>query len=492
MRKFLIFVIVVVLFLFGLYRWQTLRTARHPEKYTFATSPAIDPSNLKVLAALDDEFTQLVNSVVPSVVSITTTKRVQVQTMPDFWEQFFGERFRTMPREQIENSLGSGVIVSKEGHILTNNHVIDGVDEIQVFLSDGRRLPAHLIGSDKTTDLAVLKIEAKDLAPLPFGDSDKVQVGQHVVAVGNPFGFEETVTQGIISAKGRRSSDSGNEYLQTDAAINPGNSGGPLINLKGEIIGINAAIFSTQKSRTPGWQGVGFAIPSNFAKVTLETLLKKGRMPTGYLGVFVQDITPQLSAQLPVEEKGAVLVTDVAKNSPAEKAGLQRGDVLVGINAVPLSGPESLRRLIASLTVGEKATLEIYRNGERQQLTAKIAEQPKDFTGMITPQPTPEPSQAPAQTASTLFNGVSVVSIPEAHRAQLPPDISGVMVSDIASDSPAADVLQPGDIIEQVNRVPVQDLPHFSQVLAQFADAQKMLLLVCHDGHRTFVILSTE
>jgi len=495
MKKFLLFVLSVVLFLFALYQWKAAKVARTaPEKYTFASGPVIDTKNLKVLAALDSEFTQLVNSVVPSVVSITTSKRVQVQSEPDFFEQFFGGR--SIPREQIENSLGSGVIVSKEGHILTNDHVIDGVDEIQVGLADGRKFPAHLIGADVPSDLAVLKIDAKGLTPLPFGDSDHVQVGQHVVAVGNPFGFEETVTQGIISAKGRRSSDSGNEYLQTDAAINPGNSGGPLINLSGEIIGINSAIFSTQKSKTPAWQGVGFAIPANFAKAVFESLLKHGQMIHGYLGVVGQSLNSMVAAQLQLPDVQGVLINSVRPHSPAEKAGLQAGDVLLSINGTEVTNPETLRNMITAAGVGAELDLEILRNGARKMIEAHTSAPPanSELAGAATPSsPTIPSPTAPATPGSpTVFDGMSVVDIPDAHRAQLPADINGVMVAEIDPNSPVAQVLQPGDVIEEINRIAVPDPATFSKVISQIPPTQKILLLICREGRRSYVILSPE
>ncbi|MGC3989558.1 MAG: Do family serine endopeptidase [Chthoniobacteraceae bacterium] len=495
MKKFLFFVLSVVLFLFALYHWKAAKVARNaPEKYTFASSPVVDTKNLKVLAALDSEFTELVNSVVPSVVSITTSKRVQVQSAPDFFEQFFGGH--SIPREQIENSLGSGVVVSNEGHILTNNHVIDGVDEIQVGLADGRKFPARLIGADRQSDLAVLKIDAKGLTPLPFGDSDHVQVGQHVVAVGNPFGFEETVTQGIISAKGRRSSDSGNEYLQTDAAINPGNSGGPLINLSGEIIGINSAIFSTQKSKTPAWQGVGFAIPANFAKAVFESLLKHGQMIHGYLGVVAQSLNPMVAAQLQLPEVRGVLINNVRPHSPAEKAGLLAGDVLLSVNGTEVNNPETLRNMITAAGVDAELDMEILRNGAHRVLKAHTSAPPanSELSGSATPSPPTLPSPTtPNQPGSpTVFDGMRVTEIPEAHRAQLPADLSGVMVAEVDPNSPIAEVLQPGDVVEQINRIPVPDLDTFTKVIAQIPPAQKILLLICRDGQRSFVILSPE
>ena len=260
MRRFFLFVVLVIFCVAALYLWNERRPAerRVPEKFTPAEGGKIDPGDLKVLAAMEDEYTKLVDVVVPSVVSVTASRTVQLPYVVDPFELFFGRRSQRPPQMGEQKSLGSGVIVSKEGHILTNHHVIAQVDNVRVQLSNGKEYPARIIGSDEQTDIAVLKVDAPNLTPLPIGDSDLVKVGQRVIAVGNPFGLEETVTQGIISAKGRRAmDDSANEFFQTDAAINPGNSGGPLVNLRGEVIGINAAIFSTGNGATPGWQGVG-------------------------------------------------------------------------------------------------------------------------------------------------------------------------------------------------------------------------------------------
>ncbi|MDP9290910.1 MAG: trypsin-like peptidase domain-containing protein, partial [Verrucomicrobiota bacterium] len=285
MKRFFIFVVLIALLIVGITRWRATHPLVHrPEKYTPVQSAKIDPKDVKVLAAMDEEYTKVVDAVVPSVVSITTSRKVRVPNNPylvDPFEEFFGLRRRgprAAPRDGVQNSLGSGVIVSKEGHVITNYHVIANMDDVKVQLNDGRIESAQLIGSDEETDIAVLKVNARDLVPLSFGDSDQVKVGQLVFAVGNPFGLQETVTQGIISAKGRRATeDSSNEFFQTDTAINPGNSGGPLVNLRGEIIGINAAIYSSSTSQA-SWQGVGFAIPANTARRALESVLQHGRV----------------------------------------------------------------------------------------------------------------------------------------------------------------------------------------------------------------------
>src|SRR6059036_545427 len=297
-----------------------------PEKYTLASSPNVDPKQVASLEALNRERRALVGSVIPSVVAVKTSKKISVprERGLDLFEFFYGNQlqFRN-PNDQalVQNSLGSGVVVTNEGHIITNNHVVDQVDEIEVQLSDGRTKKARLVGADSQIDLAVLKIDDPGVKPLKLADSDTVQPGDFVLAIGNPFGFEETVTDGIISSKGRPGrSDYFGDLLQTNAAINPGNSGGPLINLRGEVIGINTAIAST----TGGSQGVGFAIPSNTVRTALESLLKQGRIIRGYLGIQARAAQP---GQRGTDTDG-VTVADVLAGSPAAQAGVQPGDVI--------------------------------------------------------------------------------------------------------------------------------------------------------------------
>src|SRR5216684_520125 len=298
--KFFAFVALLSLAISALYDYRlkhgglsTLQRST-PEKYTLATSPNVDPKQVASLDALNRERRALVSAVVPSVVAVKTSKKIAIQRQNELDPfGFFFRRPRNFrnPNEEalVENSLGSGVIVTEEGHIITNNHVVDQVDEIDVQLSDGRTKKARVVGADEQVDLAVLKIDNPGVKPLKLADSDTVQPGDFVLAIGNPFGFEETVTEGIISSKGRPNrSDFFGELLQTDAAINPGNSGGPLINLRGEVIGINTAIAST----TGGSQGVGFAIPSNTVRTALESLLKQGRIIRGYLGIQTRGLQP--------------------------------------------------------------------------------------------------------------------------------------------------------------------------------------------------------
>lgn len=372
MRRTLFLTLIAALAVFGLYRWQRLYSLAQDggsgaQSYTPAQGPRIDPKDVQVLIALDAEYTRLVAAVVPSVVSISSSRNVPVR---DPFELLFNRRM-TRPAQ----SLGSGVIVSKEGHVISNHHVVAGMEKIEVQLTDGRRLPAQLIGTDAGTDIAILKIEAPNLVPLPLGDSEAVRAGQIVFAVGNPFGFQETVTQGIISAKGRRAvADSGIEFLQTDTAVNQGNSGGPLLNVRGEIIGINSAIYST--SSESAWLGISFAVPSNVARRALESVLKSGRIVRGYLGVTMLGLTPEISRELGLQDTNGALVLEVLPGSPADRAGLRGSDVIRSFNGRPITDFYALRERIAETELHAKVELGILRDGRELTVVTEIAEAP--------------------------------------------------------------------------------------------------------------------
>jgi serine protease Do len=380
MRRSAFITLLVILAAFGIYRYVTLTHGPifgGTNRYTPAEGPKINPKDVQVLAALDAEYSTIVATVMPSVVSVTSERRVRLPQAVDPFSYLFGGRRAQQPRESVQTSLGSGVIVSREGHILTNHHVIKSMNKVEVQLTDGRIEPAQIIGSDPVTDIAVLKISAANLEPLPLGDSDAVRVGQMVFAVGNPFGLSETVTQGIVSAKGRRAfADSAVEFLQTDAAVNQGNSGGPLLNLRGEIIGINSAIYS----ETGGWLGISFAIPANVARRALESVIKHGRVLRGYLGVAMANLTPELAQQLGVAATTGALITDVVDGSPAAKAGLKPRDIVRKFAGHRVSDILSLRNRIAEVDVGATVEIVVLRDGRELTLQAQIAEAPADFT----------------------------------------------------------------------------------------------------------------
>ncbi|HEY8834182.1 MAG TPA: Do family serine endopeptidase [Chthoniobacterales bacterium] len=494
--KFLFFVLLVSAGISALYDHR-LKTgglnflASTSEKYSLATNASVDPKDVAGLEALNRERRALVGAVIPSVVSIKTSKKVAVRKQYQLDPSDFFNRnprqFRN-PNEEamVQNSLGSGVVVTSEGHIITNNHVVDQVDEIEVQLSDGRTKKAKLVGSDAVVDLAVLKIDEAGLKPLKFGDSDAVQAGDFVVAIGNPFGFEETVTDGIISSKGRPNRVDGfGDYLQTNAAINPGNSGGPLVNLRGEIIGINTAIIS----RSGGSQGIGFAIPSNSVKTALESLLKNGRIIRGYLGIQARPTTQG------VAETDGVIVDDVAPNSPASEAKLKRDDVIKKFNGHNVRNITELRSLVSQVELNKKVELELIRNGNTLKVSAEIKEQPADYlTSRNNPrQPQPQTPQEPddQQDQPDEANALSSVEVadltPDAvKRLDLPNRIRGVLVTKVDGD---AGELRAGDVIEELNQQPVNSVADYKKAVASLDPNGTQVLSVCRHRTRSFVVL---
>jgi len=492
MRRFLFFVVVIGIFLAGLYDWNHRRTAaRRQDTNTAATASTLDPHDVQLLSAIDQEYTKLVNTVVPSVVSITTSKKVKTGYAIDPYEFLLHHRLRAVPQEREGVSLGSGVIVSKEGHILTNNHVVADMEKVEVELSDGRTEPAEIIGTDPETDIAVLKIKAKDLTPLPLGNSDNVQVGQLAFAIGNPLGLQESVTRGIISAKSRVFDDSSMGFFQTDAAINEGNSGGPLVNVRGEIIGINTRI----ASQSGGSQGLGFAVPSNVARRTMESLIKLGRVVHGYLGVVIQQLTPELAAQAGATNgaKGA-LVTGVAPGSPGEKAGLKSGDIITKFNGRGIASVQDLHGSVVETPVDSKVEITLLRSGKEMSVTAQITEQPaaSEASAPVLPAP-PQPAGSPPDTADeSVLSGLMVQDIPPGERGNLPDNIKGVMVREIDPDSTIARSFKPGDVIEEINHQPVTSVDEFEKVAQKLktADDPALLFIFCRGKTRSMIVLT--
>jgi serine protease Do len=492
--KFLLFVLLVSAGISALYDYRLknggLRfLAATSEKYSLATNPTVDPKDVAGLENLNRERRALVSSVIPSVVSIKTSKKVAVRRQYQLDPSDFFNRnprqFRN-PNEEamVQNSLGSGVVVTAEGHIITNNHVVDQVDEIEVQLSDGRTKKARLVGADAVVDLAVLKVDEAGLKPLKFGDSDAMQAGDFVVAIGNPFGFEETVTDGIISSKGRPNRVDGfGDYLQTNAAINPGNSGGPLVNLRGEIIGINTAIIS----RSGGSQGIGFAIPSNSVKTALESLLKNGRIIRGYLGIQARPSTPG------VVETDGVIIDDVFPNSPAAEANLKRDDVIKKFNGHTVRNIIELRNLVSQVEVNKKVELELSRSGNTVKVTTELKEQPADYLSTRTNPRQPQTPQTPDEPQnepddSNLLASVQVADVtPDVvKRLDLPARIRGVLVTKLDGE---VGELRAGDIIEEVNQVPVTSVSDYKKVVASLDPNGTQVLSVCRHRTRSFVVL---
>lgn len=421
----------------------------------------------------DEVIANVVQKVLPSVVNISSEKTVMVQQSPLFSDPFFRDFFGGgVPREQVQRALGSGVIVSDDGYIITNNHVVGGADRVEVRLADGRIFSARIIGTDPQSDVAVIKIDTRDLPAVTIGDSAGLRIGTFVFAVGNPFGLEQTVTFGIISALGRTGlgiTDYEN-FIQTDASINPGNSGGALVNMRGELIGINTAILS----RSGGSVGIGFAIPVNLAMNIKNSLLKYGKVVRGWLGVSVQEITPKIADALELDAVKGVLVTGVGEDSPAAKAGLKRGDIIRTINAKPVNKTSAVRFMVAEVTPGSEVTLSIVRDGKQKKLSVVVG----DLSKALSPQ-----DRLLIENNKFLAGG-TISDIPPAVREELRigDDIQGVFVLDVKHSSPAESTgLRPGDIIIRVNGRKTRSLQELTGLLEQLA-GRKLSISIFRQG----------
>lgn len=397
----------------------------------------------------------------------------QQDPFKDFFERFFGPQ-RNVPRK----SLGSGFIIDKDGYIFTNNHVVEGADEIKVTLENGNEYDAKIIGSDKKTDIALIKIDDDNNLPVAdIGDSDKLQVGEWVMAIGNPFGLSHTVTVGVVSAKGRIiGSGPYDNYIQTDASINPGNSGGPLINTRGEVIGINSAIFA---GNAGGNIGIGFAIPINLAMAILDDLKTTGKVTRGRLGVMIQKITPQLAKSFNLSQNEGALVGDVIPGSPAEKSGIKRGDVIITFNGHPVKTMEELPTIVAHTKPGAEVDVIVIRNGKEKKLKATI-----DVL---------EDSGAKVSTNIEKL-GLHVQDItPELLQSLELESSDGVLVSDVVFDSPASKAgLRRGDVIAEVNRKKINNLKDFEEMMEKIDNEDNMLLLVKRGGGTIFIAINLK
>lgn len=398
-----------------------------------------------------------------------------------FFRRFFGEEFERRnpaPREFQQQGLGSGVIVTSDGYIITNNHVVEGADELNVSLPDKRTFKAKVIGTDPKTDVAVIKIDASNLPALPWGDASQLEVGEMVLAVGNPFGLSQTVTMGIISAIGRANVGivDYEDFIQTDAAINPGNSGGALVNVKGELIGINTAIFS----QSGGYMGIGFAIPSTMAKSVMQSLVKHGKVIRGWLGVSIQDVTPELAKEFGAAENRGALVGDVMEDSPASKAKLERGDIITAYNGVAVRDSNHLRGLVAETPPGTTARLSVLHDKKLADLTITLGE-PKELA---------KTGRAGSSKGEHALAGLTVENARESGRSKMS---SGVVVTDIDHASPAERAgLQKGDVIHEINRKSVKDVKDFARLTGQLTPHSPVLLLVKRGNGTLFLSISGE
>ena len=465
--------------------------------YSFSASqassaPTSSPAAMAIATPAND-FTEVARHVTPAVVNITTVMTEKVSDgfsvpdelrdrMEDFFGRPFGPRGRG-PADPFEHrgprrGQGSGVIISSDGYILTNNHVIAKAHEVSVTLPDKREFKGKIIGADPKSDLAVVKINAGSLPAIPWGDASQLQVGEYVLAVGNPFGLNSTVTLGIVSAVGRghMGITQYEDFIQTDAAINPGNSGGALVNTKGELVGINTAIFS----QTGGYQGVGFAVSTTMAKPIYESLVKTGKVVRGYLGIGLQDLSQDLATSFNIKDSKGVLVSDVKEDSPADQAGLKQGDVIIEYQGISVEDGVALQRLVTRTPIGSKVPLKVVRDGRAREVTVRVGEQPDQS----------RVAQAEVGQNEYALAGLSVEDLDQATARELglTGKTQGIVVTKVEPDSGAEKAgLLPGDVIREVNRQPVRSVRDFEKVSTLMKKGDRVLILVNRHGNALFL-----
>ncbi len=462
-------------------------------------------SGIDTAKRLGEAFAQIAEQVSDGVVSISTEKEMTYynpfnspfESPFDFFFRFFDDENFRMPRkrqpqkpdtdkkQRVPVGTGSGFVISEDGYIVTNSHVVENVDKIVVKLNNGKEYTAKKIGTDPETDVALIKIEERGLKPLRLGNSDKIRVGEWVIAIGNPFGLEHTVTAGIVSAKGRGNLNivDYSDFIQTDAAINPGNSGGPLLNLDGEVIGMNTAIFSTNRF-APGYMGIGFAIPINMVQYVINQLRDKGSVERGFLGVGIQNIEPKLAEWLGIKETQGALVTEVQNGSPAEKAGIKKDDVIVEFNGYPVTDAPSLRNRVASTKPGTRAKVGIIRNGERIDLEVEVGKKPSEGGVTVT-----------TEEGKNVELGMSVQNLTEELAKQFGyEEKEGVLVTAVEPNSPAyLKGIREGTIIKEVNRVPVRNVNEFEDALNKSKGKDSVLLKVKNEkGSEFYVVIPLD
>lgn len=447
---------------------------------------------------LSDTFVEIAERVTPAVVHIQVTKEIQAPSIghPDIFDDFFRDFFphspfeRRSPRLRKKNSpqkkykqegMGSGVIVSADGYILSNNHVVQEASEITVTLKDKRTFKGKVIGTDPKTDLAVLKIEGSDFPYVFLGDSDQLKVGEWVLAIGNPFGLSQTVTSGIISAKGRANVGivDYEDFIQTDAAINPGNSGGPLINLRGEIVGINTAILS----KSGGYQGIGFSIPVNMANKIMQQLIDTGTVQRGWLGVQIREVSPELAEAFNFPKNQGALVEDLSKEGPAYKAGLRSGDIIVSFNGKPVDSVNTLRNLVAGTSAGVKTAIVVFRDGKYQTFYVQIGDLSQAAWGKLSTDTNEE------ETFDEWGLNLQELTPQLAEKYNIDRNL-GVVISSIKPESLAAQArLQEGDLILAINHRPIQAFQDAKKIMSEDKDKEAFLFKVLTKGRVRYVIL---
>ena len=454
--------------------------------------PVVTAPQLPMSGGNGKNFVEIAKSVKPAVVNIAATRTGKAGEGPQgspfddpFFRRFFGDEFkRDMPKERKEKGQGSGVIVDPSGLIITNNHVVNKADDIRVVLSDKREFKAKLIGTDSKTDIAVIKIEATGLSPIAWADSDQLEVGEFVLAVGSPFGLTQTVTMGIVSAVGRASMGIAEyeDFIQTDAAINPGNSGGALVNVRGELVGINTAIFS----QSGGNMGIGFAVPSNLAHSIMDQLVRTGKVVRGWLGVSIQELSPELARQFGMTETKGVLVSDVMEDSPAKKAGFERADVIVEFDGKPMNSPTHLRNAVAQTPLGKNISIKLIRDKKIKTLDVTIVEQPKSMAQSGSEER--EESIAPTGVLSDLE--VHELTEELAGRYGLKSSEQSVVVTRVRPGSMVEEIgVREGDLILEINRKTVTSLKTYERLRSGLSKDQAVLLLVKRQGRSLYLTL---
>lgn len=492
--SWLVLFVVVALVAGGLFRARLVHLPGHrvlgAEKVSVQVAKNTSPVSL---GDFKNGFASVLGPALPAVVNISSSKVVKIQNnIPDmfndpFFRQFFGKQLPsspTGPQSEREYSLGSGVLVNPDGYILTNNHVVADASDVEVFTQDKKKLKAKILGTDSRTDIAVLKIDASGLPTLALADSSKLKVGDIVFAIGQPFGVGETATMGIVSATGRGlggAIEHYEDFIQTDAPINPGNSGGALIDLRGNLVGINTAIISGGG----GNQGVGFAIPINLAHNVMDQIVDHGKVIRGYLGVSIQGVDPDMAKAFGLSHGGGALIGDVTLGSPAAKAGIERGDIILDLNGQAINGADDLSVRISEMAPGSAAHLKVFRNRQSKDMDVTLGEYPEKGGGR---------TGQGGEAAAASLKGIQVQNLtPDvAKQLSLPPGTTGVVVSQVDPSSPAgAAGIQQGDVIQEVNRKPVRNVEQYQQALAGTAN-QSVLLLVNRGGTTQFVVVQPQ
>ncbi len=457
------------------------------QQVNYAEEINISPDAKNFLGKFSESLSEVAEAVEPAVVNISTTTTITMQQSPfgdlfddPFVRRFFGDQFRhpdPKPQRKYKSSaLGSGVIVTDDGYILTNNHVVKDADDIKVVLYDDREFKGKVIGADPKSDLAVVKIDVKGLPAIKIGNSDNMKVGEVVIAIGNPFALSHTITMGIVSAVGRSNVGIADyeDFIQTDAAINPGNSGGALVNTDGELIGINTAIFS----KSGGYMGIGFAIPSSMAKSVMDSIIKHGRVIRGWLGVSIQNMTPDLAEQFDLKKEKGSLVSDVVEDSPAEKAGFKRGDLIIEYDGKNVNDSTALRNMVAGTLPDTTVKVKIIRKGKEKTLTVTIG---KLSEAVVTAK----------SEYRNVMKGVHVQDLnPEIRMSlDIPGKVEGVVVTNIETDSPAFQALKRNDVIQEINEKIIRSSKDYEKAVSKISAKDTVLILAYRGGGYIYITI---